>query len=74
MITATCGHEIDGDWFIDLKGHAAVKGLSDGERVVKYVVLCRDCLRRCRREGIVLEDDAAKENWLNGADPNAKVW
>ena len=73
MIITTCGHEVSGGWFLSQAGHVPVRGLDRrGERAVKYVMLCPECLKKCKEESVVLTDEQAKVNWIE--DGKGKVF
>jgi len=73
--TATCGHEIDGQYFISCLGHVAVKACDrEGCRVVKHIILCQKCLDQAREEGLVLASDEARFAWLSGEGASVPVW
>lgn len=68
-IIASCGHEIK-----SLAGTVHLKALSkEGHRAVRFCVLCPKCLKRARRNGVLLETEADQEIWKNEKG-EGKIW
>jgi hypothetical protein len=67
-ITATCGHDIT-DEFDDNGIDSTMLSIMefDGvDRCVSYGSYCAECRKLHREWGVVLEDEKAEQDWLNG--------
>jgi len=64
MMTATCGHGIDTEWFESTDGEIIIKDYDKvGDRVASYCVVCKNCLTMYR--DIELEPSEV-DPWLEG--------
>lgn len=62
-VIATCGHDITDDKgiFVGIKDHDR-----EGNRVVSFPVLCKECYRMYVENDLVLPTEQDQEDWLNG--------
>jgi hypothetical protein len=68
-VIASCGHRLKS--FSDTVHLRALS--KEGHPAVRYCVLCPRCLKRARRNGVVLETEADREAWKKGKG-EGKIW